>query len=299
MTLAETLHDATARLRAAVDDDAPRLRAAAIDDARLEAELLLRHALGLSREALLTRLREPLPADARTDFEALLRRRLAHEPTAYIVGHKEFYGLKLVCTPAALIPRPETELLVEEAIDWLQEHTSRPSTPDPRPFVADVGTGNGAVAVALAVRVPEARIVATDTSRPALALARRNAKAHGVAERIAFLQGDLLTPLRGRFDLIVANLPYVPTRLYRKLPPELRQHEPEAALHAGGRGTALIEALLARAPALLQPGGLLLAEHAWNQGQRLREAARAAFPHSAIETKRDLAGRQRLLVVRR
>ena len=293
MTLAETLHAATARLRAA-----------AIDDARLEAELLLCHALGLSREALLTRLREPLPPAAQTAFEALLCRRLAREPTAYIVGHKEFYGLKLICTPAALIPRPETELLVDGAIDWLQGRTSRSSTPDVRPLVADVGTGNGAIAVALAVRVPETRILATDTSRPALSLARRNAKAHGVAERIAFLQSDLLTPLRGPcpsgrrgFDLIVANLPYVPTRLYRKLAPEIRRHEPEAALHAGGRGTALIEALLAQAQALLQPGGLLLAEHAWNQGQRLREAARAAFPKAAIETKRDLTGRQRLLVV--
>ena len=293
MTLSETLHAAETRLRAA-----------AIDDARLEAELLLRHALGLSREALLARLREPLPPEAQTAFEALLRRRLAREPTAYIVGHKEFYGLKLLCTPAALIPRPETELLVEEAIDWLQGRSSRSSTADPRPLVADVGTGNGAIAVALAVRVPEARILATDTSRPALTLARRNANAHGVAERIAFLQGDLLTPLRGPcpagrrgFDLIVANLPYVPTRLYRKLAPELRQHEPEAALHAGVRGPALIEALLARAPALLQPGGLLLAEHAWNQGRRLRETALAAFPNAVIETKRDLAGRPRLLVV--
>ena len=290
MTLAETLHAATARLRAAIG-------AAAIDDARLEAELLLRHALGLSREALLTRLREPLPAAARSAFDALLRRRLAREPSAYIVGHKEFYGLKLVCTPAALIPRPETELLVDEAIDWLQGQTARRAITDRRPLVADVGTGNGAIAVALALRVPEAGIVATDTSRPALTLARRNAKAHGVAERTAFLQGDLLTPLRGRFDLIVANLPYVPSRLYRKLAPELRQHEPEAALHAGRRGTALIEALLAQAGGPLQPGGLLLAEHAWNQGRRLREAARAAFPRAAVETKRDLAGRQRLLVV--
>ena len=292
MTLAETLHAATARLRAGAIDDGP------IDDARLEAELLLRHVLGLSREALLTRLREPLPAAARSAFDALLRRRLAREPSAYIVGHKEFYGLKLVCTPAALIPRPETELLVDEAIDWLQGRTARRSRTDRRPLVADVGTGNGAIAVALALRVPEAGIVATDTSRPALTLARRNAKAHGVAVRIAFLQGDLLTPLRGRFDLIVANLPYVPSRLYRKLAPELRQHEPEAALHAGRRGTALIEALLAQAAGPLQPGGLLLAEHAWNQGRRLREVARAAFPRAAVETKRDLAGRQRLVVVR-
>jgi release factor glutamine methyltransferase len=160
----------------------------------------------------------------------------------------------------------------------------------------DVGTGNGAIAVALAVHRPTARIVAIDSSRQALALARCNAAANGVSRRIDFVQGELLTPLPGRFDLIVANLPYVPTRLYERLPPEIREHEPATALHAGRRGTALLEALLAQAR--LHPGGLLLAEHAWNQGRRLREAARAAFPTAAIETRRDLAARQRMLVVR-
>lgn len=300
MTLAEALHDAQARLRAAD-----------IDDAWLEAEVLLCHALSMSREALFVRLQEPLRAEARTAFEALLRRRLAHEPTAYIVGHKEFYGLELACTPAALIPRPETELLVEYAIGWLRqrerEAAPRPSTLDPRPSIVDVGTGNGAIAVALAVHLPRARVVAIDASRPGLALARRNAEAHGVADRVSFVQGALLAPLRGPrpsgrrgFDLIVANLPYVPTQTYKKLAPEIREHEPEVALHAGRRGTALIERLLASAsggPSHLRPGGLLLAEHAWNQGKRLREAARAAFPTATIETKRDLAGRERMLVV--
>ena len=184
---------------------------------------------------------------------------------------------------------------MEAAIAWL-EHTEH--SPDPRPRIVDVGTGGGAIAVALAVHCPTARIVAIDPSRQAMALARCNASANGVASRIDFVQGELLTPLPGRFDLIVANLPYVPTRLYAKLPPEIREHEPAVALHAGRRGTALIEALLAQAQARLHPGGLLLAEHAWNQGRRLREAARAAFPSAAIETRRDLAGRQRMLVVR-
>ena len=151
--------------------------------------------------------------------------------------------------------------------------------------------------MALALHLPQARVVALDASRPALALARSNARALGLADRVAFVQGELLAPLRGGFDLIVANLPYVPTRLYEKLPPEIREHEPEAALHAGRRGTALIEALLGGAPPRLRPGGLLLAEHAWNQGRRLREAARAVFPAAVIETKRDLAGRERMLVV--
>ena len=286
VTLAQTLHDAESRLRAAE-----------IEHARLETEVLLCHALGLTREALFARLREPIPAQARSDFEKLLRRRLAHEPTAYIVGRREFYGLALACTPAALIPRPETELLVEYGIDWLRQRERQQPA---RPAILDVGTGSGAIAVALAVHLPQARIVATDTSRPALALARRNAEAHEVASRIAFVQGELLAPLRQRFDLILANLPYVPTRLYEKLPPEIREHEPEAALHVGRRGTASLEALLASAsggPALLGPNGLLLAEHAWNQGRRLREAARAAYPTASIETRRDLAGWERMLVV--
>ena len=289
VTLIEALRDAESRLRAAE-----------IDDARLEAEILLCHALSLTREALFARLREPLLTDAHAAFESLLRRRLDHEPTAYIVGHREFYGLSFACAPAALIPRPETELLVEAALSWIdrweQGRVPRPTTHDPRPRIVDVGTGGGAIAVALAVHCPTTRIVAIDPSRQALTLARCNASANGVAGRIDFVQGELLTPLPGRFDLIVANLPYVPTRLYERLPPEIREHEPAAALHAGRRGTALIEALLAQAR--LHPGGLLLAEHAWNQGQRLREAARVAFPAAAIETRRDLAGRQRMLIVR-
>jgi release factor glutamine methyltransferase len=282
MTLAQALHDARARLGSA-----------GIADAELEAELLLRHSLGLSREELFIRLQEPFGPEEARRYEALLRRRLAHEPSAYIVGHAEFYGLELACTTAALIPRPETELVVERALEWVKGQGSRVK----EPLIVDVGTGNGAIALAIAVHAPRVRVVGIDTSRAALALARRNAGAHGVAGHIAFVQGSLLAPLRGQIDLIVANLPYVPTRLYRKLPPELREHEPEVALHAGRRGTALIEALLAQAPALLRPGGLLLAEHAWNQGQRLRPAAQAAFPRARIATKRDLAGQERMLVV--
>ncbi len=279
MTIGEALHAAAARLHDA-----------GIDDPRIEAEVLLCHAAGLSREALFARLHEAPSSETQAAFEALLRRRLGREPAAYIVGHREFYGLELACSPDALIPRPETELLVEYAIDWLAKQTAPP-------LVVDVGTGNGAIAVALAANVAGVRVVAVDVARPALALARRNAGTHRVGGRVACVQGELLAPLRGRFDLIVANLPYVPTNLYEQLPPEIREHEPEAGLHAGRRGTALIQALLTQAPAHLRPGGLLLAEHAWNQGRRLREAARTAFPDARIETQRDLAGRERMLVV--
>lgn len=290
MTLAEALHGAERRLRAA-----------RTDDARIEAELLLAHAAGATREQLYARLREPLsPADAGA-FESLLAHRLAHEPSAYLTGRREFFGLEFACTPAALIPRQETELLVEHAVAWLRRRLEQGTRNQERgpspPLLVDVGTGNGAIAVAIAVRAPKTRIVAIDTSRAALALAQQNARAHGVAGRIDFVQASLLETLRGPFDLIVANLPYVPAAAYRRLAPEIREHEPREALLAGRRGTALIEALLASRAAGLRPGGLLLAEHAWNQGRRLREAASAAFPRARIETRRDLAGRERVLVV--
>ena len=293
------MHEMT--LAKALQAAVTRLRAAGIDDAQLEVELLLRHALGMSREQLFARLQEPLPPDARRRYDSHIARRLAREPSAYITGHREFYSLDFACSADALIPRPETELLVETAIDWTcrraGDNAQASSNLDPLPLLADIGTGCGAIAVALAVHLPGARIVTSDTSLPALRLARRNAEAHGVADRIDFIQASLLSGLRGRFGLIVANLPYIPSRTYAKLPPEIRDHEPPAALRSGRRGTALIEALLPQAASRLRPGGLLLAEHAWNQGHRLRDAARESFPSAAIRTQRDLAGRERMLVV--
>jgi release factor glutamine methyltransferase len=222
-----------------------------------------------------------------------MTRRLRHEPLAYITGHKEFYGLDLLCSPAALIPRPETELLVELALNRVRGRGSRVETFT----IVDVGTGSGAIAIAVAAHAPEARVIAIDTSRAALELAAANAERHGVGDRVSFVQGSLLTPLRTPADVIVANLPYVADDVYASLAPEIRAHEPPEALRAGERGTELIESLLAQAPTLLRPGGLLLAEHAWDQGESLRHAARVAFPQARIETKRDLAGLERVLVV--
>jgi release factor glutamine methyltransferase len=284
-TIGETLRDAR-----------DELANAGIEDAHLEAEVLLGHALGMTREALYARLREPLP-DARA-FRALLQRRFAHEPAAYITGHREFYDLDLLCTPDALIPRPETELLVELALNWVKGQGSgvKGGVAGRRSWVADVGTGNGAIAVAIAVHAPEARVVAIDVARPALALAHRNAERHGVRDRIDFVHTSLLAALRGPLDVIVGNLPYVSDGEYARVVPEVRW-EPEEALHAGLRGTELIEALLSHASGRLAPGGLLLAEHAWDQGERLRTAGRESFPDARIETKCDLAGEERALVV--
>ena len=290
MTLADVLHDA-----------AQRLAAAGIEDPRLEAEVLLMHALAVDRERLYVRLQEALPPKASATFEALLTRRLANEPSAYITGHKEFYGLDFACTPDALVPRPESELLVELALDWVAgpfgSAQGRRGSRVAEPLVVDVGTGNGAIAVAIAANAPQARVLAIDPSRPALRLARENARRHGVSHRIDFLQGSLLGPLRRGLDVVVANLPYISTSEYQALPREIHDYEPEEALHAGPTGTELIEELLRGAPALLDQGGLLVAEHAWDQGERLRVAARVAFPGARIETKRDLAGLERALIV--
>ena len=287
---------------------------AGIEEADLEAELLLRHALGIDRADLFAHLDGGIDPDRRAAYQAFLARRLAHEPTAYITGRREFYGLDFQVTPAALIPRPETELLVDEALriwaSMLEARSSKPEEAIPR--LADVGTGSGAVAVALAVHLPEATIVATDTSRDALLLAGRNARRHGVGDRIALVQTDLLAGLRpdadarsgrpsGRppFDLVVANLPYVPTAVWEALPPEIRDHEPRAALDGGADGLSAIHRLLRAAPAYLTPGGALLLEIGADQGPAVLALARQALPGRTARILKDATGRDRVLAVRR
>ena len=278
MTLAEVLHTAQRALSAA-----------GIDNADIEAEVLLRHALDLDRSRLYASLRDDIDDARRREFDALLSRRLAHEPTAYITGHKEFYGLDLEVTPDALIPRPETELLVDEAL--------RHVPPDEPSVIADVGTGCGAIAIALAARRPKAAIYAVDASPAALALAERNAGQLSLAGHIRFLLGDLLDPLPEPAGLIVANLPYVKTSDWEALPPEIRDHEPRAALDAGPTGTEVIEKLLAEAPRHLKGNGVLLVEIGWDEGERLRQIAGKCFPRSRVAIKKDLASLDRLLVV--
>jgi release factor glutamine methyltransferase len=277
VTLAEALHAAQSRLRDA-----------GIDDAELEAEVLLRHALGLDRAQLYARLRENIDEERRAAFERLVERRLVHEPAAYIVGHKEFYGIDLEVTPDALIPRPETELLVDAVL------SAAPKGPC---TVADVGTGCGAIAAALAMRLPQATVYAIDASERALALAARNVERLGLTSRVRLLQGDLLDPLTEPVDLIVANLPYVKTSEWETLPPEIREHEPREALDGGPDGTRELERLLRQAPSHLRPGGRLLAEIGWDEGERLLAVARECLPEARIAVKKDLGGLERLLIV--
>lgn len=274
----------------ALQSAAAQLTNAASDDARLEAEVLLAHALGVDRAHLLADLRSSLSPEQAAAFDALLRRRTAREPLAYIVGHREFYGIEIACSPAALIPRPESEMLVELALEEARRR-------DGEIRIADIGTGTGAIAVAIASTAPNARVVATDVSDGALALARRNVERHGVEARVELRKADLLDGL-GAFDVIIANLPYVSEADWRALASELRDREPRTALLGGETGTEMIERMLKQAPEHLAPGGVLAAEIGAAQGEAMLRAARASFPDAAACVMKDLAGLGRVLVVR-
>ena len=277
--------------RAAVVHVRERLRDAGVEEAHLEADVLVRHVLGLERADLLARPETPLAPAQSAMLEGLLARRERREPLAYLLGRREFHGLDFRVTPAVMVPRPETETLVEEALAWAR---SRPAPVT----VADVGTGSGCIVVTLAVRLRDVRFLATDVSTVALAVAEENARRHGVAGRVRLLSGHLLQPLPGPVDLIVANLPYVPSGRLDSLQPEVRDHEPRGALDGGPDGTDLLRPLLRQAGAYLQPGGALMLEIDEEQGPALAEAARCAFPAAAIRVLPDLAGRDRVLVVR-
>ncbi len=289
-------------LRAAARAARDRLLAARVSDsdveAEIEAEVLLRHAIDpaadISKAYLHARYEdqlEPIPVER---FDALLARRLAREPTAYITGHREFYGLDFRVTPDVLIPRPETELLVESAIQAVAPGTSRC-----RLRIADIGTGSGAIAVSLARALPNAEVIAVDLSRRALEIAAENAKRHGAERRIAFRAGYLLTPLCDYVDLIVANLPYVTSDEWLHLEPELREHEPRLALDGGNDGLDLIRQLFSQAFSYLLPGGCVLLEIGEDQVEPLAAFVETAMPvGTAWQTVVDFRGVQRVFVVR-
>jgi len=274
---------------------ASELREAGVPEARFEAELLLRHALGCSREALYTRLHEPAGAEAAGHYFHLLERRRGRVPIQHILGTQEFYGLSFRVTPSVLIPRPETEGVVDEA---LAELSLRPSR---APRIADVGCGSGCIAIAIARERPEATFLAIDASPSALAVARENAAAHGVEERITFLHGDLLDPLvqRGeRLDLVVSNPPYVVDAEIPELAPEVKEHEPRMALSGGADGLATIARLIEGVGAVLDPGGIVVMEIGKNQDQKVAERVRTAGL-DFLRIASDLAGIPRVVVARK
>ncbi|MBI4236341.1 MAG: peptide chain release factor N(5)-glutamine methyltransferase [Chloroflexi bacterium] len=279
--------------RALLADGVRRLRVADIEDAPREARLLLARVLGVEPATLLLALDHPVPPAVAVAFEALLARRLAREPLFYILGEREFYGLSLRVDRRALIPRPETELLVEEALA-----VARTYPLDAALHIADVGTGSGCIAVALAVHLPLARLYALDISGEALDLARANAVRHGVEERVTFLRSDLLASLPELVEIIVSNPPYVPAASLPDLPPEIGVYEPRVAVDGGAEGTVTAYRLLAQAPAHLRPGGALLMEIGYGQAWGAVAVAQSAFPNARIEVVPDLAGIPRVLRAR-
>lgn len=252
--------------------------------------MLLAHTLGVDRAHLLADLRSALSLEQTAAFDALLRRRTAREPLAYIVGHREFYGIEIACSPAALIPRPESEMLVDLALEEAARRRGEIR-------IADIGAGTGAITVAIALNALNARVLATDVSDAALALARRNVDRHGVEARVELRKADLFDGL-GVFDVVVANLPYVSEGDWRELAPELRDHEPKTALVGGVMGAEIIEAMLKQAPQHLAPDGVLATEIGDTQGAAALRTAHEAFPEAAACVIKDLARLDRMLVVR-
>lgn len=266
-----------------------------VESARLCAELLLAHALGCERIRLYTRFEEVPGEEVLAAFRALVRQAAAGVPIAYLTGTKEFFSLPFEVTPEVLIPRPETEILVERTLDLARQGAACGA-------ILDLGTGSGCIAISLARHLPEARLYASDVSEAALAVARRNAARHGVAERIEFRAGDLLAPWpadRGpaAFDVIVCNPPYVATQ-GAAVEPAVRRYEPHAALFAGPDGLDVIRRVLAEAPARLRAGGHLLLEMACDQAPAVRGLLDADVWATAV-TYRDGGGHERVLHARR
>ena len=253
-----------------------------IEEAPLESELLLRHALKISRVQLYLDLNHELSPEQEETFWHLIERRLSHEPTAYIIGHREFYGLDFYVDPSVLIPRPESELLVEKALKLAQNHTI--ST------IAEVGTGCGAIAISLALNLPQAKIYATDISASALEVALFNCQKHGVVDRICLLAGDMLDLLPEPVDLIVANLPYV-----KESEINAAGFEPLVALNGGSDGLKKMRQLCQQVGDKLRPEGCLLLEIGQGQERAVTTLLRSLFPSAEIEVAPDLSGIDRVI----
>jgi release factor glutamine methyltransferase len=261
------------------------------EEATLDAEVLARHVLNCDRATLLTRARDPLPSAFDRLFDALIQRRAAREPVAYIIGTREFWGLEFEVSPAVLIPRPETELIVEEAIAAMPAR-------DAVTRVIDVGTGSGCLAVALAVEFPAATIIATDSSPAALEIAHRNCERHNVTNRVTLIETDLLDGVSESADLIVSNPPYVPDTDAPNLQPEVIRYEPQSALFGGDDGLAVIRRLVVTAGADLANGGRLIIEFGLGQEEGVREASHQAG-WTVDHVRRDLQSIPRTAVLRR
>ena len=237
-------------------------------DAALDAEVLARHILGWDRADLIVRGRDPEPADFPTRLDSLVARRTAREPIAQIIGRREFWGLEFEVSPDVLIPRPETEMIVEEALAFAADRACR--------HIVDVGTGSGCLAVSIAHALPSVRVTAVDVSPAALEVARRNALRHGVDDHVSFHRGDVLHGVTGPVDLIVSNPPYVRASDAASMQEDVVGYEPHLALFGGETGLEIIERLFEQAPERLAPGGQLIVEFGFGQVEQVRLLAERA-----------------------
>jgi release factor glutamine methyltransferase len=285
MPVVNSLHDRIAAGRQALVD-----AGFSTQDAALDADVLARHVLGWDLARLLAHNREPAPSGFSEQFESAISRRVRHEPVALIVGHREFWGLDFEVTPATLVPRPETEVIVEEALRLFPAGTS--------PGVLDVGTGTGCLAVAIAVERRHATVIATDISHGALLVARRNARAHGVSGQVRFVCADLAGGVQAHADLIVSNPPYVPDEAASTLPADVLCYEPAPALFGGSDGLSVIRRLFASAANHLAPGGAFIVEFGLGQADTVRQLA-SDHGWQAAGLLHDLQGIPRALVLRR
>ncbi|MBC8159700.1 MAG: peptide chain release factor N(5)-glutamine methyltransferase [Roseiflexaceae bacterium] len=298
MKLEETIAAALGRAVQALAEASPT--------PRLDAELLLAHTLGWSRAQLLAEGRQALTLEQQAAFSALIERRRSLEPVAYLIGQREFYGLQFEVTPDTLVPRPETELLVDLALELVGQRTKnreqrtknkeqRTENREQSPIrAADVGTGTGCIAVAFALNCPQAQVLAVDISAAALAVAGRNLARHGLEQRVTLIEGDLLAALNRPVDLLLSNPPYV---IMAEIDENVRRHEPHLALDGGLDGLDVYRRLLAQAPAKLLPGGAIVLEIGAWQAAAVMALGAAHFPGARITVHRDLAGLDRVVVI--
>lgn len=291
MTKPPSTRDETWTMLRALNWTASYFTSCGIDSPRPSAEILLAHSLGLERIDLYVRYDQPLQDEELRRFKSLIRRRAGREPVAYITGERDFWSMPLLVTPAVLIPRPETERLVEAVLESLPEgDTLR---------ILEPGTGSGAVSVALARERPSLRVFASDRSLEALAVAAKNAVRHGAADRIDFFAGDWLSPVSDRagFDAVVCNPPYIPSRTVDKLQPEVARFEPRRALDGGPDGLDAVRRLAVDALGCLRPGGTLLFEIGFDQGPAVCRIVAGTGGFSDPEILKDYAGKDRVVRV--
>ena len=266
-------------------------------NARLDAEMLLCHALGRNRAWLITHIHDAFGDEVRTLFESTVDRRATREPLQHIIGTQEFWGLEFLVTPDVLIPRHETELIIESSLAFIRDR----GTPQ---RIVDLCTGSGCIAVSLAKELPRAQVFATDRSAKALDIARQNARVHDVADRIRFFEGDLFGPLeeldiQGQVDIIVSNPPYVSAGELSTLQAEVRDFEPEMALIAGPEGSEFHERIISAAPGYLRQRGALIMEMGVDQAVRVAGMIRENGQYGQYEILKDLAGIERVIVAQR